>query len=361
MTICLIGDPHFANRKMFGGEAPDGVNRRLATITKTLKYIADELPAEVKTVVILGDITHEHGILTPPVQHQIISSLEALTYPDRRVYLLTGNHDLDANGLSILRGFTTPQVSVIERPMPMASATHGGFLFRAIPYGPHSETIAELEEIKKRGTDRMVLFMHHHFDGAEIGAHEYTPSGGLSPKHIPKRVEMVFTGHYHKCQVVDSRIFYVGVPLQHDFGETAYEPCYHLLTADKGKMTIKTFVVTPEVAPRFHIIPHNQKMEDLPTNMRCGSDYFRIDWPTDEPPEQARELAKNFSNVIINPVPVLAKVRSRVEEHLKMPEGERATLEGVMDAYTALNAKGERYEELLELGLEISRSVTDEV
>jgi hypothetical protein len=89
-------------------------------------------------------------------------------------------------------------------------------------------------------------------------------------------------------------------------------------------------------------------------------DYYRIDWPTDTVSVKAKALAEQIVNVVIHPVPVIAAVRSRVEEHLKTKKGEHVNLVGVIDAYTALHATGDKYTETLGLGLEIARSVLDE-
>jgi hypothetical protein len=354
MKICLIGDPHFANRKMFGGSTRYGVNDRLATTSKVIRYIAAELPNDVSHAIVLGDITHDHGLLTPPVQNEILACLNDLTFNSRYIFLLSGNHDLDANGLSILRGFARTNIRICENPGPIRIGSC--LRLHAIPFCSHDKTITELKRVGKQGSPT-ILFMHHHFDGAVHGKHEFTPPGGLSPFDIPDNVLMVFTGHYHKHHRVGSNITYVGAPLQHDFGEADYDACYHILEIVGDKWTVTTHEIPGAIAPRFHILPHNL---DPAYITGSSSDYYRIDWPTDESPLQARELAKHLKNVIINPVPVIAAVRSRVEEHLKSKEGERVDLEGVIDAYAALHNKGEQYEVLSELGLEIARSVLDE-
>jgi len=102
MKFCVIGDPHFANRKVFARPTNvAGTNSRLLVTRHTFETIADDLEESVDNVLVLGDITHDHGILTPAVYYAADSALYDLATEGRMVSILSGNHDIDSHGMSI--------------------------------------------------------------------------------------------------------------------------------------------------------------------------------------------------------------------------------------------------------------------
>jgi hypothetical protein len=112
----------------------------------------------------------------------------------------------------------------------------------------------------------------------------------------------------------------------------------------------------------FHIIPAESE-DTIPGNLK--TDYYRIDWQMDTDPAAAKDKASLVTNSIIHPIPVAASVRSRIAEHLSMKGSSTAKgtfpIDDVVEAYAALNATEERYEDMRRLGLNIMRSVLDEL
>jgi hypothetical protein len=300
-------------------------------------------------------------VLTPPVASQIADALVHLGY-GREVYLLSGNHDLDANEKSILTVFDRMDggVTVLE-PWGLEhiiEIPHEKFIYIGIPYCPVSE-VKEIFSHFNTYSRPVIAFMHHHFDGAVHGAHEYQPAGGIAPAMIPDNTERILTGHYHKHHYVGDKVTYVGAPLQHDFGEADYEPCYHLLDPETAAML--KYSIPASVAPRFHIVAADSE-DELPGDPR--SDYYRIDWPMDTDSAMAKDKAAMLTNVIIRPVPVAVSVRSRISEHLEKKgktKGGAIPINDVVEAYAALNSTEERFEDMRRLGLNIMRSVLDDL
>jgi len=346
--LVLIGDPHFANRKLFGRPTDKpGVNTRLQYTQQALEWIARDIPADIDHVCILGDITHDHGRLTPPVLLAIQDMLLEFAEHGHSVAMLGGNHDMDGYGLSIVSAFesdsrevrevvTEPRQLYYSFPIPI----------HAIPYGLMSDALDYMAEL----TERCIVLMHHSFEGAKHGTHEFQPPGGIPPALIPDHIE-VFSGHYHMRQKMNKHVEYTGAPLQHDFGEVNYTPGYVILEIDSGSIRQQFIEVPPEVAPRFHILPHNLELGKIPGLPK--RDYYRIDLPTDVDPKEITALRKKLTNVIVKTIPIDSDMRSRVEEHVKTL-GKRVQFTDVMEAYVAMNAEEERADRLNDLGLELA-------
>lgn len=361
MKLALIGDPHFANRRLFGKPTRRaGVNSRLEAVEQAIVNIAKDLEKDkdIDQVVILGDITHEHGRLTPPVLQAVNNALYALNFAGMAVTLIDGNHDMDASGLSINDAFVNEDEENRIEACHVAMRVFWSYpvAVHAIPFCSVEETRLAFEEIERDAKQfpndaGSVVLMHGHFDGAKHGAHEFQPPGGISPSDIPDCVQLVISGHYHMYQKLTEKLLYIGAPFQHDFGEAQYEPGYMILDfAKNGEVTWERRVF--DSAPRFHILPHNLGVGNIPGDP--NSDYYRIDLPSDVDPTEIKDLKDALTNIIIKPIPIDADMRSRVEEYLEN-KGEKVEFVDVMEAYVSMHAEPKLVVRLEELGMDIMR------
>jgi DNA repair exonuclease SbcCD nuclease subunit len=347
MRIAVIGDPHFANRKLFGYPTEEpGVNTRLANIVNVFRWIRNDLPEDVTNVVILGDITHEHGKLTPPVLHAVYDALGAFGDMDA-VYMLSGNHDLDHNGKSIATAFAHADGMFVFTP-PMMSPWFVGHLTQLgmISYMDREATLLAFQDmLAYESAKKRIAFMHHHFEGAKHGAHEFEPPGGISPKDVPDEIDLVISGHYHLHHKINDKIIYCGVPLQHDFGEATYTPGYMLLDVDTLEYEFRETPVY--IAPRFYIITPDVKK--IPGDV--GRDYYRVDFTTDTPVAELEKFKKKLTNVVFKALPITAEGRSRVSE--VMEKEENLDINDIIEAYVKINATPDEVDELTKLGQEL--------
>ena len=360
MKLALIGDPHFANKKLFGSPTGiPGVNGRLQNTINVFEWILNDLPPDVQEVCILGDITHEHGHLTPPVLNEVRNLFHKFNEEGRNLTILSGNHDIDSNNSSIIRAFENYNSNYeagVETVTKFRQIYWGYPVpVYAIPYCSHDETIKALKQIEqeyKITKTRCIVLMHHHFEGAVHGAHEFEPPGGINPKNIPACVLMVLSGHYHTAQQIDDRISYIGVPVQQDFGEAANKPMYWILDiANDGLIEIEQREIL--AGARFHILPHNFDLhETLPGDPQ--KDYYRIDLPTDVDPAVISDLIAALTNVIVKPIPIEVELRSRVSEVLQ--EEGQVTVKDAIKAYALMNAEAEKVEGLVALADDIIKA-----
>jgi len=367
MKIAVIGDPHWDNRKMFGRPTDiGGVNTRMYYVSQAMRWIADQLPEDVHHVAILGDITHQHGRLTPPVLREVSLTLDYFMERGFDVGLLSGNHDQDATGNSIIPAFGDENDGRCVETFPGTQQWYYGYRFPVygISYGDREQTLTGLRKIAEEcetGKKGAVVFMHHHFDGAKHGNHEFQPPGGLTASDIPDCVKAIFCGHYHMRHRVDPRVMYVGAPMQHDFGEASYRPNYMILHYDEEEdfVSYTSYEVPPKVAPRFHILAHSCDRAAVPGNP--DMDYYRIDLPSDVDPLEIKDLQGMFKNVIVKPLPLSTKVRSRVEQFMKDEAKEgKVEIPDVIDVYATMHTEDKtRAEFLADLGRDIAGDVLD--
>lgn len=344
MRIAVIGDPHFDNRKMFGypTEQP-GVNSRLANIVQVFKWISDDIPEDVHSVVLLGDTTHQHGKLTPPVLHAVYEALGAFGGMDD-IFILSGNHDIDHNGRSIIGAFAYTDGIYVANPPELLTWYYKGAKLGFIPYMDHDRTILALSDMLSITGDHNIVFMHHHFEGAKHGAHEFEPPGGLSPNDIPDAIDLVLSGHYHMHHRLGKKIIYVGAPIQHDFGEATYTPGYIILDLDTLEYEFREVPAT--VAPRFHIITPGDKIPGDPER-----DYYRLEYTSDIDPKEV-EGVDTLKHVVYKVIPVEYSNRSRVSEAIQ-EEKEKLDVDDIISAYAIMNAPEDKVEDLTKLGMEL--------
>jgi hypothetical protein len=302
-------------------------------------------------------------VLTPPVEHAIREALEHISGGKRLVEILSGNHDMDANGLSIIPAFQDDLTITVDwhNQGELGHRTFGvpdAPLFWAVPYGADLDelTVYAAEAFKDR---EMVWLMHHSFDGAKHGPHEFEPPGGLRDSDIPPNVRMVLSGHYHKRQKVGKRVQYVGAPLQHDFGEADYTPGFVMLTLKSGGKISQKFIRTPaEVAPQFHVLPHDIDLNNIPG--LPADDFYRVDIPSDVDPTIIKPIKDALANVVVHTIPAVTSHRSRVEDYLssKGESGAGVELGDVIEAYTVMSVEEpDRQERLVDLGKEIANEI----
>jgi DNA repair exonuclease SbcCD nuclease subunit len=359
VKIGLIGDLHFANHKRFGeptGHA--GVNTRLSTITDVCRWAGEIFEQEnVSCVYVLGDVTHHHGMLTPPVASRVVPGLYSLFNGDMSLVVMSGNHDIDANGRSII-----PYIRIQGDDVTMMDSWYSiykhfeGVNIWAVSYGENPlEVFRKMQSNSLKKMTPAVVLLHHHIEGAVHGSHEFEPPGGIKLSDIPSGC-LVFSGHYHKRQKLGKAIQYIGAPLQHDFGEADYIPGITVLTLDDGKVAEEKFIETPQtVAPRFHIIPHDTKVADLPGVV--DEDYYRIDLPTDVDPTIIHPLQQVLKHVLVKPIPIDAQTRSRVSQYIVDITGEElnlVSLDDVIDTYAHMNIEdSDQAESLAEQGKQL--------
>jgi DNA repair exonuclease SbcCD nuclease subunit len=337
--VVLYSDPHFSNRTAFGrfetnAEFP-GCNSRFHHIAKTLTNALDYANKnDCEAFFILGDVFHERGIIHVPVYKAVYDILnQPRTFP---VYMIPGNHDVvDIRAMYGDKGLTSLfalkkdcSLSIDQKYRGLTNVFDNwgvvqlSFAWVAmLPFSTDEKKIIDWSDQllpKKEKGKLNILMLHHSFIGALTGSHEWVMPNGIDPDDLNPAYDLVFSGHYHRHQIVGKKrkVIYVGAPLQHDFGERTYVPGFiHLFPDGTGRHIENDF------SPRFDII-ETSEINDLLLISTFRNDYVSIRWKGDS---SALKDVKLSDNVIIDSTPMATTLEARttikttdsVEEQLK--------------------------------------------
>jgi DNA repair exonuclease SbcCD nuclease subunit len=238
MRILITGDKHL-------GLVSDGESR-LEEQRRVLSFCIGLLwERKIDVYVDLGDLFH--GPRPGPEAYDVAFDylrgvsgwLAEGADPDRRAFLLAGNHDKPTRGvvnaLTPLVGFKQlPEVVLYPRMLEMGDVT-----LAMLPFVTEWEARAEgfesaqawlddgAEKLSKRTDGRQILaFSHLEVPGAVI--HEWDRTQRDVGLHVPdallrnSSLIRVYAGHVHRYQVLE-RVTVVGSSIFVDFGEAADE------------------------------------------------------------------------------------------------------------------------------------------
>lgn len=348
MKLGLVADPHFTNFGMFSKPHAPGYGSRLMECIYAAEEAAEVFEnLNVTDVIFLGDITHLHGTLTPPILNAVNSALNRFRCD---TWGFSGNHDMDKNGQSILNAFQFTHTPILRRQLVD---------IRGVPIGvlPFSESPDELaDDVRFMGKCRSegcpLVLAHHHLEGAKFGRMEYVPKGGIPQSSALEDFTLV-SGHYHMHQWVTDTWVYLGSMLQHRFDEVGNTPHVGIWDSSDGSLSFVELVKSP----RFHILTWPVG-GDIPG--RVDRDYYRVDVPADaKNSSEVKNFCTDIANIKVNPIPIEADMRSRVEEYLgEKKKSDDVDLGDFIDAYTVLHVDNEdTAERRMALGRSIAESV----
>jgi DNA repair exonuclease SbcCD nuclease subunit len=188
-----------------------------------------------------------------------------ITGSDIKMYLLVGNHDMyhlqrwDVNSIAPLGSIENCQV--IQAP---TTTSHDGVEVDWMPYT--EKQIDDLEKLKSNRSSARLLLGHFAVHGAQTNL-LFGLKSDVLVEHDSEMVQvdpevfddwdLTLLGHYHGPQKLNSKVEYVGSPLQLSYGEahqTKHVIVLDLETLDK-EYVVNTF------SPK-HLIVTEQDIED---------------------------------------------------------------------------------------------------
>ena len=278
--IVLLSDLHFANHTAFGRLDTKaefiGCNSRFHEIAKVFRSAADYAEEnDCESIFILGDLFHDRGFIEVPVYNGVYQLLKETAGRGIRVHIFPGNHDcLDLRAMHIEKNlhslFMFEKIAYIHEKPTLVQTSY--FPVAVVPYSNSGrEVLAVTERMadKMSGDIRPVMF-HHSFNEAVTGPAEWCMPHALDAKDLSEKYTHKFSGHYHLHQKVTGNLWYIGTPIQHNFGERNYtEGFIHLLPDGSWKHIENT------VSPRFQVITTSD-LKDL-ENISL-TDYTSVKW-----------------------------------------------------------------------------------
>lgn len=247
MIITLIADTHFSNPKKFSRITKEGYNSRFLDQLSVFSLIPDN----TDVLIHLGDLFHNKFRLEFDIYDKVYNEINELDIPTK--ILVGGNHDFSSYWREPTLFPLTKIMNVFTTDYGYLDVDSGSFTvrFHCIPY-PDVQTqfFNNIElAINNKIVGANILLSHIGIKEGVVGASNiYLDSEFYLHDLAPDMFDFVFLGHYHKHQSLHYNTYYIGSPLQQDFGETGEKKgimCLDL-TPDGNSVKFINSISTPQ-------------------------------------------------------------------------------------------------------------------
>jgi DNA repair exonuclease SbcCD nuclease subunit len=245
--ILFFSDLHAHNHAQFATRRPNGLNSRFADCLAVVDQITDYCKAQqIQHVVFLGDLFHSRTKLDIDVFTLTWETMKRLAKQVGDLRLLVGNHDQftrigDVHAIRPFEEFA----QVIDQP---TLATVGDCPVYFIPFTANEDKLKEI--VHTIPYNAKLVCLHQPVREAIPGPTNSPGKPDFTVEDFPlDRLELVLSGDIHKQQWVGGKekMFYVGSPMQHNFGEREHAKSFVVLDTEMWKLEL-----VPTVAPTFH-------------------------------------------------------------------------------------------------------------
>lgn len=267
MSVVFFGDTHFHPWPKLS-TVKDGINSRLLEQVKTMEQFGERLD-KADVVIFLGDWLEAQGAsIDRDTYHAAYSAFEGIAERCRELIIIPGNHDVVKNSIKVLRPLRKI-AQVVDVPRIYH---HKNDNFYLIPYtSKKDEFLGMLTHLCKTKVEGgKILCGHVGIHGAIIGINEHLVRDPLTPNAILEHVDIAVLGHYHRFQVIQNHIYYVGSPYQVDFSEMGTKNGY--MVWEGNKLEFKELT-----SPQFWVVVIRSP-NDLSNFLknRKEADYYKL-------------------------------------------------------------------------------------
>lgn len=246
-----------------------GKSERLEDCLNTLQWVFDTAHKnDVQNIIFGGDLFQDRKYAEIYAYHKTFNLIRD-NLKGINLFLLLGNHDLwflDNTSISSVTPFSSlPNTKVISYPERLQIA---GCTWDFLPFSV--DPIDNIEYLKRLPGESQYAIGHLAINEAVLHGNQISD---VAVEHEGEMVRIsvslfehyihTFLGHYHKAQMVNSKVEYIGSPLQLSFGEAFQEK--HCIIFN-GKSKDKRYIVN-DFSPKFLQIDISEKDKyDLKNN-----------------------------------------------------------------------------------------------
>jgi len=245
--------------------------------------VFDLIPKDTDVLFHLGDIFHNKFRLERQLFDTVYRKFRDL---DMEKYIILGNHDFYSY-------HKDPPMTSFEEIAHVVGHYHNsffieGYTFHCIPYKSSQKELEDCinQAINNLGPNKNVLLAHIGIIEGVVGAsnthlrEEYS----LDILH-PEKFDLVLLGHYHKHQKIADNVYYIGSPMQLNFGEGGESKGLMVLDTETDKLEF----IKNHLSPQFHQFKVNSEkaLAKLDLNTR---DFYKI------------ELTRNFDQAFLTKI-----------------------------------------------------------
>jgi DNA repair exonuclease SbcCD nuclease subunit len=266
--VLIWSDLHAHPHKFGATVSASGQNSRLADCIDIVRHInVISFTKQCSLRLFCGDMFHVRGKIAPSVLnpvYRLISESHTISNGMLDV-MIPGNHDDEARsdgetsidvfseipGVDIFKEYGFDVEHIHENP-GTSSSTMISIGIGWVAYHPDVEVMrARIKRVSEIRADRLrtfgdmgcIFIMHHGVDKIIPGI----PDAGLTVSDLPVEFDWIFCGDYHHHrEIIPGKAWFVGAPLQHNFGDTGENRGYLILDLDTGKVEQHVINSTPE-------------------------------------------------------------------------------------------------------------------
>ena len=255
MKIAMIADLHFGIKKA----DPTFMESQLRFFKE--QFVPELNAAGIKDIWILGDVFDTRQAINTSVIYNVIDLFNE-TLKDFNIKIIVGNHDMYLTtdvGITSLKILSVlPHVTIYDKQTTLEIDG------KKILMQPWIVDYAQEDLIKGKYD---YAFMHADIIGFDMGGGRLSESG-LMAKELLKKVDAVYTGHYHngihRQFEKGKSVTYLGAPYQLTRIDRGGTRGYHILDIATGERTM----VENKVSMKFtrHVYP-DVNLEVIPGNV----------------------------------------------------------------------------------------------
>ncbi len=286
--IAIISDLHIGNNK-----DSDKFHTIHLAYAHWLKGILRE--KNITNIVIAGDYFHNRNsisLLTLNTGHLFLDILKEFD-----ITITSGNHcsyylhNSDISSLSVFK--TRKNVHIIDEHVTIMDN---------IVYCPWGTSIDQIP------LDSNIVIGHWDVQSFLMSKGKIS-THGLKASEIMNKCEIAFSGHYHTAQqrtYNNKTFYYLGSPMQLNYGESGNENYVHLLNTD----TLEVEKIINDVSPRFHYINNENDLSLVKGN------YVSISYTIGEQGEAWKRLVQSYEPLELK----INAIREKVQQTDKVIE-----------------------------------------
>jgi len=264
MKIAVTADLHAHDYTSFARTLPDGMNSRLKRCLDALEQLLNYCRKNtIPNIWFLGDLFHARSKIDIAVYTAVYELLKTWREQGReKILMAVGNHDQYLKDGSIN---SSMPLSELIRPWDISGFVNSEdmkFGTALLPYTMDPERIRrEINALSSQfhPLQRKILLAHLPISGAAVGSGFHPREEATLEDIQAEEWDLVLLGHYHRRQRLADNVWYVGAPIQQDFGDEGNEDGFMVLDTDTLELE-----AVPIVSERFITVKSMEEVGDHP-------------------------------------------------------------------------------------------------
>lgn len=262
IKVAVCGDIHWSTYSSIVRKRGRKYSKRLENLIKSVNWF-EKLSKDhgCSEEIFLGDTFDR-----PDLSAEEMTALQDIRWNKSKKHFLIGNHESNISTLeySSTKFFESIDADVIQTPTLYSITDTIDFHF--IPY-IKTDSLLSVKSYINNESKKNVFFAHQDLAGVQYG--KFISQTGFSIDDIIENSTLFFDGHLHNEQIINDKIFLVGILSGQNFNEDAfkYEHLVYILTInDDDSIEVESFI-NPEAFNFYKIRVENEtdicRLDDL--------------------------------------------------------------------------------------------------